>query len=1064
MESLQLPTAAFDRAAVVFVDAMTAALAAEAAPFTGAQPAVCNDVVAAQRLLRRCRTLLADLLREAKAAPSLGFWHAASWLDANLDLALTQSRPLREGELRVLGQWPQAVARCCEAPGAAAVVALLSLVDDTCWLLRPSATSREGMRVALAGYRRPAAAPATPVEEAATDREECSLLVGHAAAGHAAAAHAAATHSAVDHAAVDHAAVDHAFFPLETLVGFEVEVAVDAGDDGGPASAAEAGPPPGLSMPCAVEPESPARNDQIGRPPALLGDDEVETFSAAFEALASTAAGGVRRASDRRLYRQALQGVVGLAQLHARTDLVEACARVAKNLDAMDAQPEVSETVPLLLLDFPVAALNYVGAPHDRESAEVLLGCLSDGAWPYPLEDSELFQMRALLRFEEPTQQPPALETWTPRDATVEVHTEGERSAPAIAARTPLPPVPTGLQQCDPEQLAVLATEFAAFATTLSSELEATDPSGAPAQRQRVLASCAELLGRFGGAAEAIGLTALQWVFAFVAAHVAAAQDRGLTQTQRRCLREWSRRVRAYLAAPTDPSAGAALAEWLTEEPWSSLGAAVDAHVVADLEGALIALDLVRSATVDTRPTQATAADVSLAIPADVNAELLDGLLSELPIQSAEFAAATQRLAAGGSLYDIEAAKRAAHTLKGAAHTVGVKGIANLTHHLEDILIGLTRHGALPPHALADVLSSAADCLEAMCEAVLGVSPPPGDAQQVLQQVLDWAVRVDREGAEAFEGAASAAPVPASATVASAAAAATSQAEAHAGPMLRVPAAVVDELLRLVGETMIANTQIREQLRLSAAHTQAVTRQSQALQQLTAELETLIDVRGAAAPLQALQTMRARSGAPADFDALEFEHFNELHTVSRRLIEAATDARELSGASAERLSALADLIETQARLHLENQGVVMKTRMVPVGSIVSRLQRSVRQTGRLLDKRVELHVHGLDTTIDSNVLSDLVDPLMHVLRNAIDHGIEAPPARVAAGKPVTGRIDLAFAREGSAIVVRCTDDGAGLDYARIRATAEAQGLLGTGQSVAEDELARLILRAGFSTR
>jgi len=415
-----------------------------------------------------------------------------------------------------------------------------------------------------------------------------------------------------------------------------------------------------------------------------------------------------------------------------------------------------------------------------------------------------------------------------------------------------------------------------------------------------------------------------------------------------------------------------------------------------------------------------------------------------------------------------------------------------------------------------------------MSEAVQGAAPAPDDALDVLQQVLAWSNLIDRAGvpeedaaARAMAAASVSAPLPvaleSSGSAAAPAAVPTIAAmpapalelpaaalaldqpatgeprQASIEPTLRVSATLIDEQLRLVGETMIANTQLKEQLRQSVEHSRALMRQQLAFQALTGELEHLIDVRGVSAPSQ----VRARHGsgaaasagpgvpafagpgvpafagpgAPAsagsagsEFDALEFDHFNELHTVTRRLIEAATDARELSQAGEQRLFQLSELIDGQARLHLEAQGVVMKTRMVPVTTLVQRLHRSVRQTCRLLGKRVALHVQGADTAIDGNVLNGLADPLMHLLRNAVDHGIESADARATAGKPAEGRIGLSFAREGTMIVVRCVDDGAGLNLERIRARAESKRLLAPGQPASDDELARLVLLPGFSTR
>jgi chemosensory pili system protein ChpA (sensor histidine kinase/response regulator) len=138
--------------------------------------------------------------------------------------------------------------------------------------------------------------------------------------------------------------------------------------------------------------------------------------------------------------------------------------------------------------------------------------------------------------------------------------------------------------------------------------------------------------------------------------------------------------------------------------------------------------------------------------------------------------------------------------------------------------------------------------------------------------------------------------------------------------------------------------------------------------------------------------------------------------------------------------------------------------MVPVSSVTSRLQRAVRQACRLLDKQAELEVRDADTLVDGNCLNELLDPLMHVLRNAVDHGIEAPERRASLGKDPVGRIELAFRREGDYILVRCSNDGAGLDLGAIRATALERGLLEEGSGASDDELARLVLAPGFSTR
>jgi chemosensory pili system protein ChpA (sensor histidine kinase/response regulator) len=779
--------------------------------------------------------------------------------------------------------------------------------------------------------------------------------------------------------------------------------------------------------------ESPAEPLQTLSPHEQLG--------AALDALVA-AAGELAAASADRLdealiaFGTELLTVVEAAQGAEVVGLGDVCGLLLERVEAARAVASLAEAASpdwlLPTLDFAALAQVFVAAPADQEIAANLLACLQHSSWPNPLDENEAATLRIVLGL------PAVIEEIT----TPLVIEEPSSSVPEQ-------------QQVDPEHLALLAGEFPAMLAAMRADLDAARSD------TTALEGCADVFERGASAAEVAGLVALRHVLAHVAERVRAAAPR-LSNEQHAWLADFPQRVRAYLATPMDPSSAAALIESLFEGgAWMAL----PPQRAADLEQALYRVAFVTAAGPE-RAKEATAEQVSLAVPADINPELLDGLLAELPVQTAEFAAAMQRVASGAaSMFDLDVAKRAAHTLKGAAHTVGVQGIANLTHHVEDILISLTRHGRMPQSDLAETLIGAADCLEAMSEALLGVGPIPHDAQQTLQHLLDWANRIDAEGLPEDDEPAPA-PVDAADTTANIEPAAEPvaldphgafDASAPAENMLRLPASLVDELLRLVGETMIANTQIKEQLRLTVEHTRAVTKQNTALQDLAGELEQLVDVRGVTAPLGIAKSH-------GDFDALEFDHYNELHTVSRRLIEAATDSRELSRAGEQRLATLAELLDGQGRLAIENQKVVMKTRMVPASSVVSRLQRSVRQTARLVDKRLELQVTGANTAIDSQVLNGLVDPLMHLLRNAADHGIEDAQVRAERGKPAVGRIDLVFAREGTSVVVRVSDDGGGLDLPRIRAKAESRGHLAPLQPATDDEIARLILLPGFSTR
>ena len=462
----------------------------------------------------------------------------------------------------------------------------------------------------------------------------------------------------------------------------------------------------------------------------------------------------------------------------------------------------------------------------------------------------------------------------------------------------------------------------------------------------------------------------------------------------------------------------------------------------------------------ESRKRQVDLDDIVLLLPEDVNPELLDSLLHELPRQAADFSAAVQRLTtAEGSLADVATAQRVAHTLKGAANTVGVPGVANLTHYLEDILLALAQRQCLPNAQLNETLINAADCLEMMNETLAGVSEPPEpDAiLNVLQTILDWANFIDTvDVLEAGMQPETQELMPGMVEENAVQPRKSAPAPAAAGPT-RISADLIDDLLRLAGEAMILNGQLRDRLSRTTQQMRTIKTQHAHLQQLIFELENLVDIRGLTSPL--LQHV-----SEDEFDPLEMEQYNELHTLSRRLLEAVTDTHELTQAAESDLGALGDALTAQQKIQEESEETIMRTRMAPVKTIAPRLQRGVRQACRLTGKEAELVVGGAETLIDGNVLSSMVDPLMHMLRNAVDHGLEPPEHREQIGKTREGHIQLDFVREGNSIVIRCRDDGAGLNYDAIRATALARGLIRDNQALSEEELGRLILHPGFSTR
>jgi two-component system chemotaxis sensor kinase CheA len=193
--------------------------------------------------------------------------------------------------------------------------------------------------------------------------------------------------------------------------------------------------------------------------------------------------------------------------------------------------------------------------------------------------------------------------------------------------------------------------------------------------------------------------------------------------------------------------------------------------------------------------------------------------------------------------------------------------------------------------------------------------------------------------------------------------------------------------------------------------------------------------------------------------------------VLERLLELAGEAsvararlRQLLGERAAHLgSELLETFEAGERVHLEMQDLVLKARMVPIGPVFRRFTRSVRDLSQAAGKLVRLEFEGEQTELDVALVEHVRDPLVHMVRNAIDHGIEAPALRRAAGKDPTGTLCLRARHEAGSVVVEVLDDGAGVPRARLRERAAALGLIHTPAELADAELLELVFQPGVST-
>ena len=276
--------------------------------------------------------------------------------------------------------------------------------------------------------------------------------------------------------------------------------------------------------------------------------------------------------------------------------------------------------------------------------------------------------------------------------------------------------------------------------------------------------------------------------------------------------------------------------------------------------------------------------------------------------------------------------------------------------------------------------------------------------------------------------------------------------------VVKIAASILDKLVNLADETSISRSRIEQQLQqfhfqLEEMET-TVDRFHDQVRRLGMETEAQIQFR---------REQLISEGSEDQFDPLEMDRYSTLQQLSRALEESASDLHDLQDTLLTKARETEALLIQQARINRELQENLSLTRMVPFSRIVPRLRRIVRQTASELGKPVELELHNIEGEMDRSVLERIVPSLEHLIRNAIDHGIEAPERRSATDKPETGRVSITFSREAGDVVIQLADDGCGLDLGAIRSKAESLGLLNPDAAIGEQDLTQLIFHPGFST-
>ena len=403
--------------------------------------------------------------------------------------------------------------------------------------------------------------------------------------------------------------------------------------------------------------------------------------------------------------------------------------------------------------------------------------------------------------------------------------------------------------------------------------------------------------------------------------------------------------------------------------------------------------------------------------------------------------------------------RRAVHTIKGAAGMVGLGAASAVARRLQ-LLLDAVLHGAA---------AYGESCLQAMqtgFDALSELVAAQGDNEPLLGRVRA-ALSDIAAAAAASPGARPAAPntpvLKQAPPPAPKEAAPPRQAPAEPQAAVRVPVERLSGIARILSEIFMNASGFEQQIEAFRKELDELALNLARMRRISHQLAEAQEsgTPGSGIP----QGVHEATSSASEFDVLEFDRYTQLNLIARDLAEATADLSSLS-AQLQSMRAQFDTWAARQRgLSGEAQDQLMRLRMVPLSSLANRLDRTVRVTSGKTGKPVRLETAGLETEFDKTVVEQLAPALEHLLRNAIDHGIEPPHARLAAGKPETGLIRLSASRQGAHVSIQLSDDGAGLDLRKIARRAVEQEWLTPEQaeSASQETLIRLIFEPGFST-
>lgn len=390
--------------------------------------------------------------------------------------------------------------------------------------------------------------------------------------------------------------------------------------------------------------------------------------------------------------------------------------------------------------------------------------------------------------------------------------------------------------------------------------------------------------------------------------------------------------------------------------------------------------------------------------------------------------------------------QRLLHTLKGGARLAGLKHLGNSAHECETFLI----ENQLQQGSIGDpFFTRVTQYSDSIANYVEQLKSSTRDAPTQSPALAFQSTLKEADAAEMIRAASKA-----QGQVKERPEVAQSNASQE---VVRVASDLLENLVNLAGETSISRARVEKEVTdftftLEEMGT-TIERLKEQMRRFNIETET-----------QIMHRHEAMEGvAYDDFDPLEMDRYSQLNQLSKSMAESAGDISDLRETLLNKTRNTETLLIQQGRINTELQEGLMRTRLVPFSRLVPRLRRIVRQIGSELGKSVDLEIINAEGEMDRAVLERMVSPLEHMLRNAVDHGIENTETRLANSKAETGRITLHLVREGAEIVLRLSDDGGGIDVGEVRNKAIEKGLMRSDAHLTESETMQFIFQPGFST-